>query len=109
MTAVAEITPEAIAAAQRHDYATRQAHGYWARVPDSQVRRLLEGAAAHLAVTAAAPRGSLPADPADREATVKGELLGIVSGYGGERIVAGPPMERMVDELAVLVIGWMEP
>jgi hypothetical protein len=49
----------------------------------------------------------LPA--ADREVTVRSEILAVISGYGGEQIIAGPPMERMTDELTVLVLGWLEP
>ena len=45
----------------------------------------------------------LPA--ADREATVHSEILAVISGYGGERIIAGPPMERMTGELTALVLG----
>jgi hypothetical protein len=49
----------------------------------------------------------LPA--ADREATVRSEILAVISGYGGEQIIAGPPMERMTGELTALVLGWLEP
>jgi hypothetical protein len=42
-------------------------------------------------------------EAADRRATIEGEVLDIVSTYGGELIVAGPVMEAMVQELAALV------
>lgn len=37
--------------------------------------------------------------PDDAVLNIKGDLLGIVTNYGGERIVAGPRMESMIDEL----------
>jgi len=30
-------------------------------------------------------------DDADLRATIEGEVLGVVSAHGGERIIAGPP------------------
>lgn len=36
---------------------------------------------------------------------LKGDILGIVTGYGGERIVAGPRMESMIDELYDYVVS----
>lgn len=48
MTAV---TPEAIAAAHTADYAGRDRYGYWTRVPDAQVARLIQGALPLLGLT----------------------------------------------------------
>jgi hypothetical protein len=42
----------------------------------------------------------------DLRLTAEGDVLEIVSRYGGEVIVAGPVTERMVGELADLVIKW---
>lgn len=41
----------------------------------------------------------------DAVLNIKGDLLGIVTSYGGERIVAGPRMESMVDELFDYVLS----
>ena len=43
---------------------------------------------------------------ADLRATIESEVLGIVSAYGGEQIIAGPPMYRLVQELTDLVLNW---
>ena len=43
---------------------------------------------------------------ADLRATIEGEVLGVVSGHGGERIVAGPEMYQLVQELTDLVLNW---
>lgn len=43
---------------------------------------------------------------ADLRATIEGDVLGVVSGHGGERIIAGPPMYQLVQELTDLVLKW---
>ena len=43
---------------------------------------------------------------ADLRATIEGEVLGVVSAHGGERIIAGPPMYQLVQELTDLVLEW---
>ena len=43
---------------------------------------------------------------ADLRATIEGDILGVVSAHGGERIIAGPPMHQLVQELTDLVLGW---
>lgn len=45
----------------------------------------------------------------DRRLTIEGEVLGVVSGYGGERIIAGDVMFRLVQELTDLVVKWAAP
>ena len=45
--------------------------------------------------------------PADQRATVESALLAIVSEHGGQRIVAGPPMEAMVGKLTAQVLAWL--
>lgn len=47
---------------------------------------------------------AIPAEPiseADRRLNVESNILAILSSHGGETIVAGPPMERLVAELRV--------
>lgn len=48
---------------------------------------------------------STPLSDADIRATVEAEVLGVVSGHGGEQIVAGPPMYGLVQELTDLVLN----
>lgn len=43
---------------------------------------------------------------ADLRLTIEGDVLGVVSAHGGERIVAGPPMYQLVQELTDLVLKW---
>lgn len=64
------------------------------------------------------PRAGLgprhPEDPGDgpelSEADVRlnaeGDVLGIVTKYGGATVVAGPAMNEMVRELTDLVLAW---
>ena len=42
----------------------------------------------------------------DLRATIEAEVLTVVSGHGGEVIVAGPPMEQLVQELTEVVLKW---
>ena len=44
--------------------------------------------------------------PEDLRLTIEGDVLGVISGHGGEVIVAGPESYQMVQELTDLVIGW---
>ena len=44
----------------------------------------------------------------DLRLTIEGDVLGVVSGYGGEHIIAGPPMHALVQELTDLVIKWRD-
>jgi hypothetical protein len=43
---------------------------------------------------------------ADLRLTIEGDVLGVVSAHGGERIIAGPPMYQLVQELTDLVLKW---
>jgi hypothetical protein len=42
----------------------------------------------------------------DLRLTIEGEVLGVISGHGGEVLVAGPQSYRLVQELTDLVIEW---
>jgi hypothetical protein len=42
----------------------------------------------------------------DRTLTIAGDVLAIISGYGGETIIAGPAMIAMAAELTALVEKW---
>jgi hypothetical protein len=42
---------------------------------------------------------------ADLRATIESEVLSVVSAHGGERIIAGPPMYQLVQELTDLVLN----
>ena len=44
--------------------------------------------------------------PEDLRLTIESDVLGVISGHGGEVIVAGPESYQMVQELTDLVIGW---
>src|ERR1035441_6270681 len=44
--------------------------------------------------------------PEDLRLTIEGDVLGVISGHGGEVIVAGPESYQMGQELTDLVIGW---
>jgi hypothetical protein len=50
----------------------------------------------------------LPDNPADREATIRSEVLDVLSSHGGETIVAGPPMENLVNEMTVRILNWLD-
>jgi hypothetical protein len=45
-------------------------------------------------------------NPADLRATVEAEVLTVVSGHGGEVLVAGPQSYQLVQELTDLVLDW---
>jgi hypothetical protein len=44
--------------------------------------------------------------PEDLRFTIEGDVLSVISGHGGEVIVAGPESYQMVQELTDLVIRW---
>lgn len=50
----------------------------------------------------------LPDNPADREATIRSEVLDVLSSHGGETIVAGPPMENLVNEMTARILNWLD-
>ena len=43
--------------------------------------------------------------PADAKLTLEGDILVVVTKYGGEMIVAGPLMERMNADLYALMVS----
>jgi hypothetical protein len=50
--------------------------------------------------------GGTPLSDADIRLNAEGDVLDIVTRYGGETIVSGPPMSGMVRELGDLVVAW---
>ena len=43
---------------------------------------------------------------ADLRMTIESEVLGVVSGHGGEVLAAGPQSYQLVQELTDLVLEW---
>ncbi len=63
--------------------------------PDEEAARLIRQRA-----------GTPAGDGPDLRMTVEGDVLGVVSGHGGEVIAAGPAMHVLVQELTDLVLQW---